>query len=83
MTREEVESKLKDIIKPYLPEESDLETVGAHTNLLDDLKINSAHLVDIILDTEDAFDIRITDDAAEKMVTVNDVIDVVLTQIEA
>jgi acyl carrier protein len=83
MTREEVESKLKDIIKPYLPEESDLEKVNANTNLLDDLNINSAHLVDIILDTEDAFNIRITDDAAEKMVTVNDVIDVVLTQIEA
>ena len=83
MNREELELKLKDIIKPYLPEEADIEKIGPETNLLEDLNINSAHLVDIILDTEDVFDIRITDDDAEKMVTVNNVIDVVLIQLDA
>ena len=50
MNREELELKLKDIIKPYLPEEADIEKIGPDTNLLEDLNINSAHLVDIILD---------------------------------
>ena len=34
------------------------------------MKINSAHLVDIILDVEDEFDIEIEDEAMEKMLTV-------------
>jgi acyl carrier protein len=42
-----------------------------------DLKINSQHLVDIILDTEVAFDIEINDDAAEKMLTVGAAVDIV------
>ena len=40
--------------------------ITPNTDLLQDLKINSAHLVDIILDTEDAFDIEISDEDAER-----------------
>jgi acyl carrier protein len=40
------------------------------TDFIKDLKINSAHLVDIILDVEDEFDIEIEDEAMEKMLTV-------------
>ena len=35
-----------------------------------DLNINSTHLVDIVLDVEDAFDITIEDDELDKMETV-------------
>ena len=42
-----------------------------------DLKINSQHLVDIILDTEEVFDIEIDDESAEKMLTVGAAVDIV------
>ena len=70
MSREEIENKLKEIIEPYVQEKGALENLQSETDLLRDLKINSAHLVDIILDMEDAFDIEIDDESAEAMLTV-------------
>ena len=77
MTRAEITEKLKTIITPYVQNKEALENVGEETDLMKDLKINSQHLVDIILDTEVAFDIEIDDEAAEKMLTVGAAVDIV------
>jgi acyl carrier protein len=77
MTRSEITEKLKTIITPYVQNKEALENVGEETDLMKDLKINSQHLVDIILDTEVAFDIEIDDEAAEKMLTVGAAVDIV------
>lgn len=76
MTRAEIEQKLKTIIKPYVQDAAALEAASEHTNLLTDLQINSAHLVDIILDMEQEFDIEIDDDNAEKMLTIGQALDI-------
>ena len=70
MNREEINEKLKEIIKPYVQNEEAFKKITEDTNLLMDLEINSAHLVDIILDMEEAFDIEIDDESAERMMTV-------------
>ncbi|MCC4212694.1 acyl carrier protein [Leeuwenhoekiella parthenopeia] len=67
---QEIYSKLKDIIKPYLPEDVNPESIEPQSHLVNDLNINSTHLVDIVLDVEDAFDITIEDDELNKMDTV-------------
>jgi acyl carrier protein len=77
MHRQEISDKLKDIISPYVSNKELLNTVTEETDLMKDLKINSQHLVDIILDAEDAFDIEIDDDSAEKMLTVGAAIEIV------
>jgi acyl carrier protein len=77
MTRAEITEKLRNIIAPYVQNKEALDNVGEETDLMKDLKINSQHLVDIILDTEVAFDIEIDDDAAEKMLTVGAAVDIV------
>ena len=77
MQRETILAKLSELIKPYVPDEAVLAQISEETDLLKDLKINSAHLVDIILDTEDAFDIEIDDELAEKMLTVKDAVAVI------
>ncbi len=69
--------KLKELIKPYLEDENLLDQVTPDTHLIQDLNINSAHLVDIILDAEDAFDIEIDDDSAERMTTVREAVAVI------
>lgn len=74
MEREAIESKLKKIIEPYVQNEEALANLSSETDLLQDLKINSAHLVDIILDMEEAFDIEIDDESAEAMLTVGQAI---------
>ncbi|RME94327.1 MAG: acyl carrier protein [Bacteroidetes bacterium] len=61
---------LRRIIKPYVQDEEAFANLTEETDFIRDLKINSAHLVDIILDVEDEFDIEIEDDAMENMLTV-------------
>ncbi len=75
MTREEIELKLKTIIKPYVQNEEAFSNITPETDMLQDLQINSAHLVDVILDMEEEFDIEIDDETAEKMLTVGEAID--------
>ncbi|MEL6675951.1 MAG: acyl carrier protein [Bacteroidota bacterium] len=83
MNRPEVLEKLKAIVTPYVQNKEALASFGEETDFLEDLQINSAHLVDIILDAEEAFDIEIDDDAAEQMLTVKAAIEVVEAQMKA
>ena len=76
MNRDEIKEKLKEIIKPYVQNEEAFAKMTEDTNLLMDLEVNSAHLVDIILDMEEAFDIEIDDEAAERMMTVGQAINI-------
>ena len=77
MDRKEISEKLKAIIEPYSQDSLQFEDLSEKTHLLRDLKINSAHLVDIILDTEDEFNIEIDNDTAENMHTLEDVLNVI------
>jgi acyl carrier protein len=59
MNKEEIIEKLKNIVKPYASNEQAYENFTEDTDFITDLNINSANLVDIILDVEDAFQIHI------------------------
>ena len=83
ITQENVKTDLLEIITPYLPEEVGVQQVSEDKHLINDLKINSAHIVDIVLDIEDKFDIMIDDDAIGEMNTVQDSIDMVLKKAAA
>ena len=69
--------QLKKIIKPYLPEDVSVDEIHEDSHLVKDLNINSTHLVDIVLDVEDAFDITIEDDELEQMDTVKNSLDLI------
>jgi acyl carrier protein len=81
MDQQQITEKLRTIIKPYVQDEEAFSNIKPDTDLLRDLKINSAHLVDIILDTEDAFDIEISDEDAEQMLTVQDAVAVIMRRV--
>jgi len=63
-------TKLKTIISPYVQDEAAFKALSEQTDFVSDLKINSANLVDIILDIEDEFDIRLENEDMEKMLDV-------------
>lgn len=67
MEQEEMLSKLKNIIKPYVKNEEALQNLTENTDFINDLNINSANLVDVILDVEEVFDIEIDNVSMEKM----------------
>ena len=58
MKKEELITKLKSIVEPYIQDEEAFKNLNEATDFVKDLKINSANLVDVILDVEDAFDIK-------------------------
>jgi acyl carrier protein len=77
MTRQEILSELKKVISPYTTNKEMLQSIDDNTDLIADLKINSANLVDIIIDAEAKYDIEIDYDSADKMVNVGNCIDVI------
>lgn len=83
MKKDELIAKLKTIVQPYIQEEEAFENLSEKTEFINDLKINSANLVDVILDVEDEFDIRIENDDMEKMTSVKAAMDIVNKKLAA
>ncbi|RPD99673.1 acyl carrier protein [Aureibaculum marinum] len=77
MEKESLITSLKRIVKPYIQDEVAFVNLTKETDFINDLKINSANLVDIVLDLEDEFDIEIDNDAMEKMLSVKDAIKII------
>ena len=77
MTTEALITKLKTIVKPYIQDEAAFNNLTEETDFINDLKINSANLVDVVLDIEDEFDIRLENDDMEKMLNVKAAMDIV------
>ena len=82
MTQEQIFEKVIEILKKYTKNEEALNDVSPATNILEDLKVNSARLVDVILDFEDAFDIEIADEDADSVNTVGDALKLIEARIE-
>ncbi len=80
MTTTEIQDQLFAIVKIYLPQDVDASAINKDSHLMNDLNINSAHLVDIALDVEDAFDITLDEKDMEAMQTVDDAIQIVKTK---
>ena len=72
MSDKELLKKLKNIVTPYVQNKEGLENFDESTDFLNDLKINSANLVDVVLDVEDEFDIEIDNDSMSDMLSVLD-----------
>jgi acyl carrier protein len=77
MTNKELISKLKDIVKPYAQDQVAFENLNEGTDFINDLKVNSANLVDIVLDVEDVFDIEIDNESMEQMLSVGKALEII------
>jgi len=80
-TTDELIAKLKQIVKPYVNNFEAFEALNEETEFIKDLDINSANLVDIILDVEDEFDIRIENEEMEKMLSVGASLEIIQSKI--
>ncbi|MBT8243646.1 MAG: acyl carrier protein [Winogradskyella sp.] len=83
MTNDDLIAKLKTIVAPYIQDEEAFKNLSEDTDFVSDLKINSANLVDIILDIEDEFDIRLENEDMEKMLDVKSAMEIVNTKLSA
>jgi acyl carrier protein len=83
MNKEEIIETLKTIVEPYSEEVSALAHIDENTDFINDLKINSANLVDIVLDIEEKFNIEIDNDSMAKMLTVKATTEIIAQKLEA
>jgi len=81
MTSDEIYSKLEPIIRTYLPEDVHPIEIQPNSDLTRELNINSAHMVDIILDIEDVFDIEFKNEDMENIRSLNDTISLIKLKI--
>ncbi len=73
MTKDEILAKVRDILVNQLDVEPDKVTMEA--SFQDDLEADSLDLVELIMELEDQFDVKISDEEAEKITTVGEAVD--------
>jgi acyl carrier protein len=69
--------EMVNILKVYIKDLVLLETATPDTHILNDLKVNSARLVDVIIKCEDVFGISVDDDEADKIRTIGDAVAII------
>lgn len=74
-----VEEKVKNIIVEQLG--VDNETVTPEASFIDDLGADSLDIVELVMTMEEEFDLEIPDEDAEKIKTVNDVVNYIKSKV--
>lgn len=81
MNKEELIAQLKVIIKPYTTKTDAYDNLTEETDFINDLGINSANLVDIVLDIEETFDVVIDNTDMEQMLDVKTAVEIITTKL--
>jgi len=83
MEKQQLIQELKIIIKPYTTNIEAYEALNETTDFIKDLNINSANLVDIVLDIEEKFDIVIDNENMERMLDVKTAVEIIEVKLSA
>ena len=81
MDQTEIFDQVVKILTPYVKNQEALEGASMATHILDDLKVNSARLVDVVLEFEDAFNIEIDDDDVDTVETIGNAVELIKAKI--
>jgi acyl carrier protein len=80
MDQKEVFDKVVAILKPFAKNPAALASVTVESSIQKDLKVNSARLVDVVLEIEERFGIQVKDEDADKVRTVGDAVSLILRE---
>ena len=81
MNQSEVMERVVKILTPWVKNQEALASVSMETSILDDLKVNSARLVDVVIAFEDEFDIEIADEDVDSVNTVGDSVNLIVSKL--
>ena len=77
MDEKRIFEEMVNILKDYAKNQDVLAKATMDTHILNDLKVNSARLVDVIIRCEDAYGISIDDEEADVIRTIGDAVRVI------
>ena len=77
MDEKKIFKEMVNILKAYAKNQDLLDKATMDTHILNDLKVNSARLVDVIIKCEDVYGISIDDDDADKIRTIGDAVRII------
>jgi acyl carrier protein len=80
MDQKEVFDQVVAILKPFAKNQAALASVTVESSIQKDLKVNSARLVDVVLEIEERFGIQVKDEDADKVRTVGDAVNLILRE---
>ncbi|MEM7104559.1 MAG: acyl carrier protein [Bacteroidota bacterium] len=81
--RHQIKNLFVEILKKYAKDPSLFENLNDNTEIIKDLKINSARIVDITLDIEEALDIELDDNDMDALFTIGESIDTIEKLVKA
>ena len=81
MDRSQVFQDVKAILEPFARDQDALAAMTEDSHILDDLKVNSARLIDAVLAIEDKYDIEIGDTEADSINKISHAVDIVLKKV--
>ena len=82
MEESEVMERVVKILTPWVKNADALESISMETNILDDLKVNSARLVDVVIAFEDDFEIEIDDEDVDSVNTIGDAVRLIVSKLD-
>jgi acyl carrier protein len=80
MDQKEIFDQVIAILKPFAKNPAALASVTIESSIQKDLKVNSARLVDVVLEIEERFGIQVKDEDADKVRTVGDAVNLILRE---
>lgn len=83
MKRSDISQKLLELVRPYVADPHCLEDVTEQSQLVRDLHVNSMHLMDIVIELEDAFGIEIEGDELQQLDRVGATLDLIERKLSA
>ena len=78
---ENIKTDLINILKKYTLDKNVWNDFNDNSSIISDLKINSARIVDIIIDIEEKYNIEITDDELDKLKCFQDIVELIKSKI--
>ncbi len=76
MERDEIKNELVPLLKPFMNKSGVVEVTDS-SNLIKDLNIDSADLIDIVLAVEERFSVHVPDSQIDRMKTFGDIVSLV------